>query len=114
MAATIGELTDVLPSLASCRKAGARLFSDTTRVNQPSSMSLLAPEDERYRFVESSKDESLVRLVVTTKPQTVGASLASALSRLSKLVEARNGIDAESIVFLLREGRHAIIEARKA
>jgi len=114
MAATIGELTDVLPSLASCRKAGARLFSDTTRVNQPISMSPLVPEVERYRSVESFKDESLARSVVTTKPQTVGASVESALSRLSKLVEAQNGIDAESMVFLMREGRHAIIEARKA
>ena len=32
LASTIGELTDVLPSLASCRKAGARLVSDTTQV----------------------------------------------------------------------------------
>ena len=71
------------------------------------------PEVERYRSVESFKDESLARSVVTTKPQTVGASMESALSRLSKLVEARNGIDAESMVFLMREGRHAIIEARK-
>merc|ERR1719221_2274676 len=50
MAATIGELTDVLPSLASCRKAGARLLSDTTRVNRPLSMSPLPLESERYRF----------------------------------------------------------------
>ena len=77
------------------------------------SVSPLVPEVEQYRFEESSKDESLARSVVTTKPQTVGASVENALSRLSKLVEAQNGIDAESVVVLMREGRHAIIEARK-
>jgi len=51
---------------------------------------------------------------VTEKPQNGGGSMDSAFLHLGKLVESQNGIDAESVALLMQEGRHAIIEARKA
>merc|ERR1712032_687073 len=114
MASTINELSYVLPSLASCRKTGMSSFRKTVRGDQPSIMRSVANEDERFPFKTNRRGESLAGSVVTAKSQMVGTNMDSVPSRLGELVESQNGIDAKSLALLMQEGRHAIIEARKA
>ena len=74
----------------------------------------VAPGTKRFKFVETQMGRSLAGSIVATKPKTIGVSMESALTRLGKLVEAQNGVDADGVDLLVQEGRRAIIEARKA
>merc|ERR1712032_1059520 len=114
MATTVNEILDVLPSLASCRKASASLFRKSVHHDRPSTISSVAHEDDRRSFVETRRDKSLSGLVAMSKPLIGGSSMDTSSQRLGELVEAQNGIDTESIALLMQEGRHIIVEARKA
>merc|ERR1712032_264907 len=114
MASTVNEISDVLPFLASCREASTSSFRKTISPDRPSALNRVSHEDKRFLFAEHRRGESVPGSGVTEKPQTGGGSRDSAFLHLGKLVESQNGMDAESVALLMQEGRHAIIEARKA
>merc|ERR1712032_1626349 len=114
MASTVNEISDVLPSLASCRKASTGLFRQTVHLDRQSTMNPLSHEDKRFRSADNQKGDSLAGSFVTEKLRMGGGSMVSASLHLGELIESQNGIDAESVALLLQEGRRAIIEARKA
>merc|ERR1712032_1722414 len=59
MASTVNEILDVLPSLASCRKASTSSFRRKDRTDRPPTMNLDSHEEKRFRFAQNRRVESL-------------------------------------------------------
>merc|ERR1712032_1450453 len=86
MASTVNEISDVLPSLASCREANANSFRQIVRPDRPSTMNPVSHEAKQFRFADNRKGDSLSASFVMEKPKMGGGSKDSASLHLGELI----------------------------